>query len=168
MTTPESTATADNPQLSAEEIGKRFLKLIEGLKTPEDLSLERVEEAIGLSLLQVNGKKYYGHGQKLQEGWFYAFWFYPEERGNKRGIRLDFEHEGDRFSNMAAVCVLDFDYYHNALKAMGFRDTPVHGEIGQLEGWRYYRDGIALSIIPQNVTSGEAGRLCVKSISTLN
>jgi hypothetical protein len=168
MTTPEPTPAVENPTLSAEEIGKRFLKLVEGLKTPEDLSLELVEEVTGLSLLQASGKKYYGYGQKLAEGWFYAIWFYPEEHGNRRGVGLDFEHESDRHSNMATVCNLDFDHYHNALKAMGFRDVPIHGEIGQLESWRYYKDDITLSIVPQNVIAGEAGRLCVKSIGTLN
>lgn len=150
--------------LTAEEIGERFLKLIEGLGAREDLSLERVEETTGLSLLQVSGTNYYGYGQKLTEGWFYAFWFYPEEHGGRRGIRLDFEHQEDRFSNMTAVCGLDFDHYHSVLKVMGYRDVPVYGEIGQLESWRYYKDKIMLSVIPQNVTAGGAGRLCVKSI----
>jgi hypothetical protein len=171
MTAPESTSTTDNPTLSAEEIGKMFLKLIESLGSREDLSLERVKETTGLSLLQASGKSYYGYGQKLTEGWFYAFWFYPEEHGGKRGIRLDFEYEGNSSSSMKAVCALDFDHYHDALKAMGFVDNPTYGEIGQLEYWRYTKfkksDGAAdmtITIIPQNVVAGEAGRLCVKSI----
>lgn len=171
MTASDTSPATDSPALSAEEIGKRFLKLIESLGSREDLSLERTEEATGLSLRQVSGKNYYGYGQKLTEGWFYAFWFYPEEHGGKRGIRLDFEHEGDSFSSMKAVCALDFDHYHGALKAMGFVDNPTYGEIGQLEYWRYTKfkksDGAAdvtITIIPQNVVAGDADRLCVKSV----
>ena len=33
MTASESKSTTDNPTLTAEEIGKRFLKLIEGLES---------------------------------------------------------------------------------------------------------------------------------------
>jgi len=168
MTAPESDPATGNPILTAEEIGKRFLKLVEGLTTLEDLSLKRAEEATGLSLLQVSGKNHYGYGQKLTDGWFYSFWFYPEEHGHRQGINLEFEHEGNRFSNMAAVCALDFGHYHSALEAMGFRDVPVYGEIGQLESWRYYKGDITLFIIPQNVLAGEASRLCVKSISLFN
>ena len=55
MTTPESASTADNPRLSAQEIGKRFLKLLEGLTSREDLSLERIEEVTGIALPYVQG-----------------------------------------------------------------------------------------------------------------
>lgn len=171
MTAPEFNPPTEDPILSPEEIGKRFLKLIESLESREDLSLERVEEATGLSLLQASGKNYYGYGQELTGGGFYAFWFYPEEHGGKRGIRLDFEQEGDSSSSMKAVCALDFDHYHGALKAMGFVDNPTYGEIGQLEYWRYTKfkksDGAAdmtITIIPQNVMAGEVARLCVKAI----
>ncbi|ENZ93869.1 hypothetical protein O1K_18453 [Xanthomonas fragariae LMG 25863] len=36
-TTMHPVATTQNPTLSAEEIGKRFLKLIEGLESRQDL-----------------------------------------------------------------------------------------------------------------------------------
>lgn len=165
MTTPG----ADN--LNAEEIGKRFLKLIEGLGSREDLNLERVEEATGLSLQNVNGKRDYVYHQKLTEGWLYEFLFYPEKHGGERGVRLEFHHPEDRFSNMAAVCALDFDHYDNALKAMGFLANPRYGEIGELLSWEYTKFkksdgsvGISILIIPQNIVAGEAGRLCVKLI----
>lgn len=69
---------------------------------------------------------------------------------------------------MSAICELDFHFYHGALKAMGYRDVPIYGEIGDLRSWRYYKNDIVISIIPQNVVAGQAGRTCVKSIGTLN
>jgi len=69
---------------------------------------------------------------------------------------------------MSAICELDFDYYHDALKAMGFRDTPIHGEIGELREWRYYKSDFVISVVPQNVVAGQAGRVCVQAIGTLN
>jgi len=69
---------------------------------------------------------------------------------------------------MSAICELDFDYYHDALKAMGFHDNPSYGEIGELLAWEYFKTDFVISVVPQNVVAGQAGRLCVKSIGTLN
>ncbi|SON98161.1 Putative secreted protein (fragment) [Xanthomonas citri pv. fuscans] len=58
---------------------------------------------------------------------------------------------------------------------MGFFDSPVHGEIGRLRSWRFAKlanDGsgndIVISLVPQNEVPGSPGRLCVRSIGTLN
>lgn len=169
MTLPESTPTTDNPTLSAEEIGKRFLRLIEGLESRSDLSLERIREVTGVTLTMepgTLGAGYWSHD--LGGGWRYALTYYAKSPSLLEGVGLSFEHRENNFSDMTPVCDLDFEYYHNALKAMGYRGVPIHGEIGQLEFWRYYKGDITLSILPQNVVTGEAGRLCVKSIGTLN
>ena len=50
MTTPEPAPADGNPMLGAEEIGKRFLKLIEGLESREDLSPERIRDVMGITL----------------------------------------------------------------------------------------------------------------------
>lgn len=175
MTTPESTVTTDNPKLSAEEIGKRFLTLIEGLKSREDLSLKKVQEVIGLRLAPAVHGNFYGAEGDLGNEWKYALNFYPASSSTASGVELHFDKLGERFGDMTPICSPDFDHYHNALRAMGFVDHPMHGEIGQLESWRYTKfsntDGradIEITIIPQNVVPGEAGRLCVKLISTLN
>lgn len=48
MTLPEA-VTANKITLSAEEIGNRFLKLIEGLESRDDLSPERIREVMGIT-----------------------------------------------------------------------------------------------------------------------
>ena len=168
MTTPESATTADNPKLSAEEIGKRFLKLIEGLTSRDELSLERIKEVTGVALPYVQGGGRYAYSEALENGWYYSLWHVPKSDSLKNGISLTFSKPTERFGDMTTVCTLDFDHYRSALKAMGYEESPIHGEIGQIDEWRYYRHDITLSIIPQNVVPGETGRLCVKSISTLN
>lgn len=168
MTTPESASTADNPKLSAEEIGKRFLKVFEGLTSRDELSLERIKEVTGVALPYVQRGERYAYSDALGNGWYYSLWHVPKSASLKNGISLTFTKPTERFGDMSPVCALDFDYYRSALKAMGYQESPIHGEIGQIDEWRYYRGDITLSIIPQNVVSGEAGRLCVKSISTLN
>ena len=158
----------EHNRLSAEEIGKRFLKLVEGLQSRQDLSLERVQAVTGLTLEASENGSFFGYSQKLDGGWSYAFTFIPEAPSIKKGMGLDFNRANDRSSDMTPVCTIDFEHYRNALKSFGFAESPVHGEIGQIDEWRYYRGDLTLSIIPQNAVPGEAGRLCVKSIGTLN
>jgi hypothetical protein len=171
VTTPESNPSNDGPKLTAEELGKRFLQLLEGLESREHLSRERVETALGVPLRRFDGTPDYlfAYSQPLEDGWYFSVDFISGSASLKRGVRLQFGKPGERFAQIPAdVCALDFDYYHNALEQMGFRGVPIHGEIGQLDFWRYYKGDITLSILPQSVVAGEAGRLCVKSIGTLN
>ena len=175
MTAPESTSTTDNPKLSAEEIGKRFLKLFEGLESRDELSLGHIKEVTGITLSYVPNGGHYAHSEVLGDGWYYMLWYIPESASLKKGVSLTFSKPTEEFGDMTPVCGLDFDYYHNALVAMGFLAEPHYGEIGELRSWRYTKfkksDGtvdMTISIIPQNVVAGEAGRLCVKSIGTLN
>ncbi|QJD70004.1 hypothetical protein HG421_07240 [Xanthomonas campestris pv. badrii] len=174
-TTMHPVATTQNPTLSAEEIGKRFLKLIEGLGSRDDLSVERIKEVTGITLSYLPKGKRYSYSEALGDGWYYMLWYIPESDSFKKGVSLMFINSKEEFGEMTPVCALDFDHYHNALVALGFLAEPNYGEIGELRSWHYTKfkksDGMVdmtLSIIPQNVIAGEAGRLCVKSIGTLN
>jgi len=167
MTAP--VAPTDNPTLTAEEIGRRFLKLIEGAESRSDLTSAHIKEVVGVSLTarpETLGTVFWS--EDLGGGWRYALRYIPASPSLLQGVGLSFEHQENGYSDMSPICTLGFDDYHNALKAMGFRDAPIHGEIGQLQSWRYDKNDITISIIPQNVVAGESGRLCVRSIGTLN
>ncbi|MFC3716277.1 hypothetical protein ACFONC_08940 [Luteimonas soli] len=166
MTTPAT--PTDHPTLTAEEIGRRFLKLIEGLESRSDLSLERAQQETGLTFNPSSDERLYGYEQALADGWHVAMNYRLVTASTKAGIDLHFWRDDDQDTDMSPVCAFDFDHYNSALKAMGYRDAPIHGEIGQLQSWRYYKNDITLSIIPQNAVAGVSGRLCVKSIGTLN
>lgn len=172
MATPESTSTTSNANLTAEEIGKRFLKLIEQLDSRNDLSVDGTQGVLGVTLNHVKvpneNLAYYAYGQKLDSEWSFSIQYNPASPGLKEGIGLSFSHSEGGDGTVQATCPVNFDSYHNALKEIGYRDVPIHGEIGELRSWRYYKGDITLSIIPQNVVAGNPGRLCVKSISTLN
>lgn len=51
MTTSETDMV--NPTLGADEIGKRFLKLLKGLESRKDLTVDRVREVTGISLKEL-------------------------------------------------------------------------------------------------------------------
>lgn len=160
---------ADLPALSAEEIGKRFLKLIEGLESRSDLNVDRVRTTLGLKLPTASWDEYHFISEgPLGSDWSYVVGFLEETPSNLKSVYLDFRNAKARFADMTPVCDLDFESYHSAFVAMGFRAVEIRGEIGQLENWRYYKNDFAMQIVPQNVVPGEAGRLCANSISMLN
>ncbi|MCC8537053.1 hypothetical protein ACDH70_12280 [Xanthomonas axonopodis pv. poinsettiicola] len=176
MTTPETSTV--NPTLSAVEIGDSFLRLLQGLESRRDLTVERVREVTGISLKKVSfpseNIESYIHGQALVNGWSYSLELIPKSRSLKQGISLSFINESNDYSNLEGVCI-DFEEYKDSLVKSGFFDSPIYGEIGQLQSWRFSKfandgsgDDIIISLVPQNEIPGSPSRLCVKSIGTLN
>ncbi len=162
------------PQLSAEEVGKRFLRLIAGLGSREDLSPQRIQDAIGLPIVKAtHGDDLFGFVGNLSDGngWQYSLSFYPKSPSNKKGVSLDFILGDERFPDMSGVCALAFVDYHDALKKMGYVDYPKYGEFGDLRAWIYRKNDIEISIIPevkQIEAENRVTRTCVRSIGTLN
>jgi hypothetical protein len=176
VTTPESNPSNDSPTLTAEEIGKRFLQLLEGLESREHLSRERVETALGVPLRRFDGTPDYlfAYSQPLKDGWYFSVNFISGSASLQRGVSLAFGKPGGANGPIPAdVCALDFDYYHNALQAMGFVAQQHHGEHNLFLGWRYTKfkksDGtVDMTISIVQMAGNEPGHLCVKSIGTLN
>ncbi|MBO9738457.1 hypothetical protein J7432_05300 [Xanthomonas axonopodis pv. begoniae] len=161
--------------ISADEIGKRFLKLISGLESRQDINPVRIQEIMGFPVSVAPGALgAVVWSEDLGGGWRYSFDYIPESPSLLAGVGLAFEHQTNQFSDMKEVCHLDFNYYDSALKNMGFVASPTYGPIGQLENWRYVKfakdnsgGDIVISVIPQSVAAGSEG-VCVKSITTLN
>lgn len=167
----------DNPVLSAEQVGQRFLTVFEGLTSRNALSVERLQAAVGIHLKHVaypsEKLEAYFYGRPLKDGWNYILDFNPASASLKQGASLSFVKDEDEFSSMANICGLDFDYYREALKVNGFTDYPVYGEIGQLQSWRFSKilddgENLTLSMRLQNEVAGTPGRLCVRSLATMN
>lgn len=169
MTAPGFDTPADTPKLTAEEIGRRFLALLAGLESRDQLSLDRIREVMGITIPHQPGALRAGvASDDLGDGWHYVLNYVPESPSSARGIALSFVNQGRRSAGMEPVCGLGLDAYHNALLAMGYQDVAIPGEIGELRSVRYHKGDITISIVPQNVRPGETGRLCVESIGTLN
>lgn len=110
----------------------------------------------------------------LGSGWRYVFDYFPESPSSSKAVKLTFVNTIDRFADMSVICNLDFAYYDQSLKSMGFVSSPTRGPVGQLEDLHYVKTstsesggGLVISIVPQNTVVGSATRMCVKSISTL-
>lgn len=170
MTSFENQDASNSPRSAAEEVGRRFLELIEGLESRDDLSLERIQDAMGVMLAPgVKGSFYYS--KRLDGGWIYLIEYIPQSPSLKEGVALTFDRLRDDSSDMTSTCGLDFERYQEALKAMGFRDAPIHDDLGRLADWRYYKGDITLSLRVQqdaDQPDGTKARACLKSITTLN
>lgn len=167
ITTPS--AVSGNPTLDAEQIGRRFLKLIEGLKSRSDLSEQRIQEITGIQLKPCESGPFYS--QPLQADWYYILHYVPESASSKRGVSLEFGNRTNRHTDLSPICSLSLQDYHDALEAMGFRAAATPGEIGQLIDRRYHRGDISLSIVAWQQArphDGKSQRNCVRSIVTLN
>src|SRR3546814_19353574 len=90
MTVPAT--PTDSPTLTAEEIGRRFLKLIEGLEARSDLSLDRIKNDTGIALgrfpVPSENLTYYAYSQPLDDGWFFSINYNPASPGLQEGAKL--------------------------------------------------------------------------------
>jgi hypothetical protein len=163
---------ATTPALTAEEVGKRFLALLEGITSRADLTVERVQGAMGLVLKDSPNGPF--HTQSLGGGWHYVLSVQPETPpGNSISLNLEFIDPSNRFADMSSICGLTFENYHNALKAMGYRDVfqydQIDGQVGRLIGVDYEKDGFFVSIQPEvkRFSDGKVYPTCVRRIGLL-
>lgn len=119
------------PELTPEEIGRRFLKLIDSLKTSDDLTLEHMQEVMRLRLTPTPGAPSAFFNMILPEsGWYYNVVYYDDPRSHRKNASYNFlndTHDQMRdgvqvkgYPDMTPVCGLDFNAYVSALKQMGF------------------------------------------------
>lgn len=166
-------SVADNPALSVEEIGRRFLRLFEGLESRDDLTLEYVERIVGVKLEPSDDGTTYNYVQRQDGGWRYSFAYRAKHLKLKNAVSLKFVHRTDEYAEMTPVCALNFEHYRRELERMDFVVTPRYGEIGELRAYLARKilgngDLIHMTIIPQNRDThhpeGKVGELCIYSI----
>lgn len=119
------------PELTPEEMGGRFLKLIDSLKTSNDLTLEHMQEVMRLRLTpspETHGGFFTIH--LPESGWYYGVSYYDDPAMYRKNASYDFinnAHDQVRdqvhvkgFPDMTPVCGMDFNAYATELKKMGF------------------------------------------------
>lgn len=163
MTTMEAAATA-NLTLTAEEAGTQFLKLIKGLRSRDDITVERVQEVMHLSLTQGPNGPFYS--QPIGDDWFYVISIIPEAPGRKKGVMLEFLNRADRHADTSSSCGLNFENFHTALKQMGYEESLQHDEIGRLTHITYSKGDLLVGLTPELKVfpDGKAYPACVRRI----
>ena len=157
-------ATATNPTLTPEEVGRRFLKLIGSVKSKQDITVEQVQEIMGLTFDQ--NPIYPSYSQSFGNGWSYSVRYAAEMPGDSWGIDLFFINDTDPFpEDMSPVCGLNFDHYHDALVQMNFRYR--NGGKGKFPGTSQYdKDNFFIQIEPsvKQTPKGNPYPACIRQI----
>ncbi|WP_147455473.1 hypothetical protein [Solilutibacter pythonis] len=159
-----------NPTLSAEEVGRRFLKFIEGVESRDDITLERVQEVMGLTLDRSGPNGPFFH-QPLGNGWSFNLQFITKKSKTRWGVELDFSKEGREGTDTPPTCPMDFKGYHESLTSMGYQERPHHdqinGDIGRLLNVIYQRNGLTIGITPElkQFPNGGIYPSCIKRIA---
>lgn len=113
------------PDMTPEEMGRRFLRFIGSLERYDQLTLDRLEQVMQVELKGPEG----GHDKQFNihmpdSDWYYAVGYSEQkESPHRRFVMLNFGHGQDSGrADMAPVCGLYFDDYVDALQAMGFEE----------------------------------------------
>jgi hypothetical protein len=119
------------PDLTPEEMGKRFLKLLSSIDSVDELSFERIREVTQLPLKYVSAGKVYDFSMYLPESdWTYSFTYSETPTGDaatletSKSINLEFNNPESPEVDTAPICGKHFDAYVTELKKIGFVIGP--------------------------------------------
>ncbi len=154
------------PPASADEIGKRVLRLVENVRGRADLSPQRVEQLTGIRVeYNPDDRNEYGFSGQLTDAWAYNLVSLPESDGSAPSrVMLSFDDESRSNADMAPICELDFDAYAEALAAAGYRASPAYGKHGGIDHWTFTRDGVAVQIHVRGENDDRAEHACVSKL----
>jgi hypothetical protein len=158
--------TASVPPITAEDIGRRVLKLIDSLRSAQDFAPEHIEQATGMRVeFNDEDRNIYGFGGKLTEEWSYSLVSTPDKQGEKpTSLRFSFDDTSRKQADPAPICTLKFEDYSKALTASGFAVKPMQGYQG-IEGWYFTRDNIGVMAYTHGKADPAAGPACISSLA---
>ncbi len=118
---------ADYPDLTPEEMGRRFLKLIDSLKTIDDLSQPHLEKVMQITLRPSPEGTGGGFIMTVSEsGWKYLVSYYNNSKlAMNKNATYEFFHDSpdskkNELPDMNDICRMDYHGYVAELKRMGF------------------------------------------------
>lgn len=163
---PMDTAATPSPTLSAEDIGRRVIKLVQNLRTVDDISPVQLERQMGIKVQIRKEDPYrYGFGGPIEGSWVYDMEAAPVKPG-ETARRLEFSI-GDRSpegkADLTPVCTLSFNDYRDAFVAAGYSVKRI--VIGRNnDPWRFTRDGVTVTAWMQRYADPEKTRACVRTL----
>jgi hypothetical protein len=163
MQTTQQNPSSNTAPMTAEEIGKRVLDLINTIKNASDISPENVEHATGLKInVNPENPSEYGAGGKITETWFYNLGGRSDIKGGKPNrLTFSFDDQTNNHADMTPVCSLDFDAYSKRLNEIGYQSSPVRGEHNRLSYWNFSRGDITVQVYVRGESSEKVNHDCV-------
>lgn len=151
---------------TSRDIGQRVLRLIEGLRTPADLSPANVASVTGLPVaVDPRDPSVYCFGQTLDDRWIFNATSLPAN-GSGAGARMEFafDDQTGEYADLSAVCGLDFDAHAQALHAAGYACSARTGSAGAFYGYDFTRDAVSVLVRVRAENAANPAHLCVDSL----
>jgi len=141
---PASAPVAQTPDSVAkvEKISERLLTLIDGLRTIDDLTLDRVEKVMGVKMKESEARGMYDFQGDFIEDWYYYISYVSSEAVWGQpwfDLVLSPYDKSDPMTEMAAC--LDFKRFSGQLAARGFEQEPNYDQLhgSGLMSWLFVR-----------------------------
>jgi hypothetical protein len=163
MQTTHQNASTNTAPMTAEDVGKRVLDLINTIKTTNDISRENIERATGLKLnVNPDNPNEYGTGGKITDTWFYNIGGRLDSKSGKSNrLTFSFDDQTNNHADMTPVCGLDFNAYSKRLNEIGFQSSPVRGEHNRLSYWNFSRGDISVQVYIRGESNEKVNHDCV-------
>ncbi len=152
--------------ITADEIGRRVLKLIDSIRSAQDLAPEHIERQTGLSVERNHSDpNIYGFGGALTDAWAYNLVSTPQKQGEKpTSLRFSFDDQtSGSQADPADICGLDFQGYSQALKSAGFDSKPMHSRRG-IDAWYFTRGDVGVMAYTHGNANPEQGKACISKL----
>ncbi|MBB5876683.1 hypothetical protein [Xanthomonas sp. 3498] len=150
-----------NNEMTAADLGHRFLSLIESTQNFNDLSAKSIQSAIGTTF--EGDEKSGAYSLKLPDGkWQYGITYnFDSKLEEYSNVTIELIRATNSVDESHPPCDLGIDEYNRTLKAAGFSIRPsTQNEIGGLLALHYARNDMHVQIVPQRQNPA-----CVKAIS---
>ncbi|WP_152237789.1 hypothetical protein [Xanthomonas sp. LMG 12460] len=150
-----------NNEMTAADLGHRFLSMIESTHNFNDLSAKSIQSAIGATF--EGDEKSGAYAFKLPDGkWLYGITYNLDSKLQEySNVTIELIKAANSVDESNLPCDLGLDEYDHALKAAGFSTRPnTQNEIHGLLALHYTRNDMHVQIVPQRQNT-----TCVKAVS---
>lgn len=163
---PVAVGSASIAAISTEDANQLvlgYLEYMDSLKGPEEVSLARMQAAIGSQLRQGE----FGSGE-ISSFYFEGDWitlsYLDGGRGIGRSAILHFGNEQDP-GEMLPYCRLSFDSLRDRLLRAGYTEGQESGELGEVVVWLFSRtNDVGIEVSTRWFKQDETHRMCVWTI----
>lgn len=150
---------------TAKQAADRFLGLVSGLNGTADLTRERIEQALQVSLVKGGAGEIYS-SPDLGGGWTYGIERFLPRGTIKMGISFGF-YNAHQEADPSPVCVLDLDGVRSTLTSHGFVESRTLGEVGDVVSWNFQKNDLAVVVGPRDFFAGPGGHQCIQTIRAI-
>lgn len=156
----------EHPELTPEELGRRTLRLLDGLKSMDELTVGQVSARTGIPLEYAPKGKVYAFTVQIPDSpWYYGVNYREGLEGKL--FELEYAYVGDARPKGAPLCGMSADGLARKLKADGYSLWIDVDELGQALAYYFERSPLKVRVVPGASVPNEktgAYHMCVSQL----